>query len=51
MLATHADQALRLLADPTPAEKEVLGAFCYTRSDVALHTDDRLLPSSGSVTL
>ena len=31
VIATHPDQALRLLADPTPAEREVLGAFRYSR--------------------
>jgi predicted NAD/FAD-binding protein len=44
VLATHADTALDLLADPTPEEKEVLGAFGYTRNEVILHTDERLLP-------
>jgi len=46
VVATHADQALRLLADPTPEEKEVLGAFGYTRNDTVLHTDASLLPSA-----
>ncbi len=44
VVATHPDQALALLADPTPAEASVLGAFRYTSSDVALHTDGSLLP-------
>ncbi len=44
VLATHPDQALRLLAAPTAAEKEVLGAFRYTSSEVTLHTDGSLLP-------
>jgi uncharacterized protein len=46
VLATHADQALAALADPTPDEKEVLGAFGYSRNDVLLHTDARLLPQA-----
>lgn len=46
VLATHADEALRLLADPTPAEKEVLGAFSYSRNETWLHTDESLLPSA-----
>jgi uncharacterized protein len=45
VVATHPDQALRLLADPTKAEREVLGAFGYTPSPALLHTDVRLLPS------
>jgi predicted NAD/FAD-binding protein len=44
VLACHADQALALLADPTPAETAVLGAFAYQRSELVLHSDDRLLP-------
>ncbi len=46
VLATHADQSLRLLADPTPKERSILGAFAYQRNEAALHTDTRLLPRS-----
>ncbi len=44
VVAAHSDQALRLLADPSPAEHEVLGAIPYQANDVVLHTDERLLP-------
>ena len=44
VIATHADQALAMLADATPLERRVLGAFGYTRNEVVLHTDERLLP-------
>jgi len=44
VIATHADQALRLLADPGPAEHDVLGAFAYSRNDTVLHTDTTVLP-------
>jgi predicted NAD/FAD-binding protein len=44
ILACHADQALSLLADPTPAEREILSAFPYQRNDVLLHTDTSVLP-------
>ena len=43
-LACHADQALRLLADPSVAEQEVLGAIPFQRNEAVLHTDARLLP-------
>lgn len=43
-LACHSDQALRLLQDPTPLERQVLGAMPYQANDVVLHTDERLLP-------
>ncbi len=44
VVATHPDQALCLLDPPTPAEREVLGAFTYTRNPALLHTDVTLLP-------
>ncbi|WP_406193996.1 FAD-dependent oxidoreductase [Kitasatospora sp. NBC_01560] len=44
VVATHADQALRLLADPTPAERELLGAFGYSRNPTVLHRDAEHLP-------
>ncbi|WP_399894105.1 NAD(P)/FAD-dependent oxidoreductase [Streptomyces sp. BBFR51] len=44
VVAVHPDQALELLADPTPEEKEVLGAFRYSRNATLLHTDTTLLP-------
>jgi predicted NAD/FAD-binding protein len=49
VIATHPDQALRLLADPTPAEREVLGTFRYSRNETVLHTDDGILPASRRV--
>ena len=48
VIAAHADSALKLLADPTPEEKSVLGAFTYSVNDVVLHTDSRLLPAQKS---
>ncbi len=44
--AVHTDQALRMLSDPSPAEREVLGAIAYTRNVAVLHTDERMLPRS-----
>ncbi len=49
VVATHADQALRLLAAPTAAERRVLGAFTYSRNETMLHTDSSALPRSPSV--
>lgn len=48
VLACHADQALDLLVDPTPAEKEVLGAFDYVENETVLHTDPGPLPASAA---
>ena len=44
VIATHADDALRLLADPDPDERGVLSAFRYTDNETVLHTDSRALP-------
>jgi uncharacterized protein len=44
VLATHADQALALLEDPTPTERRILGGFAYTTNEAVLHTDARFLP-------
>ncbi|MDR7332118.1 NAD(P)/FAD-dependent oxidoreductase [Roseateles asaccharophilus] len=44
VLATHADQALRLLAEPSDAERWLLGAFGYTRNHAVLHRDPALMP-------
>ncbi len=44
IFACHADQALSLLADPTPLEQALLGSFKYYRSPVVVHTDPTLMP-------
>ena len=44
VIACHSDTALKLLADPSRAETEVLGAIPYQRNDVVLHTDASLMP-------
>ena len=44
VVATHADEALKLLADPSPEESRLLGAWRYTRNFTVLHTDASFLP-------
>jgi uncharacterized protein len=44
VVATHPDQALRMLAEPTAAERMVLGAITYTTNRARLHTDESVLP-------
>jgi predicted NAD/FAD-binding protein len=44
VLATHSDQALRMLADATDREHAILGAIPYQRNEAVLHTDRSLLP-------
>jgi predicted NAD/FAD-binding protein len=48
VLASHSDQSLALLADPSEAEAAVLGAIRYQRNRALLHTDTALLPSRRS---
>ncbi len=43
-LACHSDQALKLLADPSVKEQEILGAIGYQRNEAVLHTDTSILP-------
>ncbi|MET0660016.1 MAG: FAD-dependent oxidoreductase [Steroidobacteraceae bacterium] len=43
-LACHSDQALKLLADPSDAERSTLGAMRYQRNEVVLHRDTSVLP-------
>ena len=44
VLATHSDQALALLRQPSAAEAEVLGAIRYQPNRAVLHTDTSVLP-------
>jgi uncharacterized protein len=44
VIATHSDQALALLADPSEREREVLLAIPYQSNEAVLHTDRSLLP-------
>lgn len=44
VVATHADTALALLAAPTPAQAQVLGAIPYRRTMSLLHDDVGVLP-------
>ncbi len=45
ILATHSDQALALLAEPSDAEQAVLGAIRYQPNRAVLHTDTAVLPT------
>jgi predicted NAD/FAD-binding protein len=44
VIGAHADQALRMLEDPSDREREILGAFPYQANEAVLHTDRSLLP-------
>jgi predicted NAD/FAD-binding protein len=47
VVATHPDQALALLTEPTDAERRLLGAFSYSQNEAVLHRDPSLLPTAG----
>ncbi len=44
ILASHADQSLNLLENPSEEEKRILGKFKYISNIAILHTDERLMP-------
>lgn len=46
IVAAHGDQALKMLADPTPLELDLLGAFHYQDNEAVLHTDSRFMPKT-----
>jgi uncharacterized protein len=48
VLATHSDQALALLHDPSGAERAVLGAIRYQPNLAVLHTDTGQMPERRS---
>ncbi len=45
VLASHADQSLRMIEKPTEQEKNVLKKFIYVNNEAYLHTDERLMPN------
>lgn len=45
VIATHADQALALLDEPSPLEAELLGKFAYAPNRAVLHRDPRWMPA------
>lgn len=44
VIATHADEAYRLLADPSDEERRLLGAWRYSTNQTYLHTDLAWMP-------
>ncbi|SNT32924.1 NAD(P)/FAD-dependent oxidoreductase [Rhodococcoides kyotonense] len=46
VVAVHPQQALKILAEPTAEEHEVLGAMPYSVNRTQLHTDESVLPST-----
>ncbi len=44
IFACHSDQALRILEDASPTERDVLSEFPYQQNTAVLHTDPSVLP-------
>ena len=49
VIAAHSDQALRMLADPTDSERDILSRIPYQENLTVLHTDTSLLPPKKNV--
>lgn len=49
VMAAHADQALSLLSDPSEPERDILGAFRYSRNLAVLHRDESFMPKRRSI--
>lgn len=44
VIATHGDEALAMLEDPSVEERALLGAFRYAKNRAVLHTDAAFMP-------
>lgn len=49
VFATHSDDTLRLLSDPTPRERRVLGAIGYQPNRIVLHSDESIMPKRRAI--
>ncbi|MBM3630553.1 MAG: FAD-dependent oxidoreductase [Alphaproteobacteria bacterium] len=49
VLSTHADETLKILADITKEEKEVLGKFKYKKNIAIIHFDQAVMPKNRKV--
>ena len=46
IVATHSDQALSLLSDPSAPEREILGSIRFQHNETVLHTDRSMMPAN-----
>jgi predicted NAD/FAD-binding protein len=49
ILATHGDEALKLLSDPTESEQAILSCFTYSHNITYVHTDTCLMPRDKNI--
>ncbi len=48
VLATHADEAIRIIKDPSDDEKKILSNFSYKENFAYIHTDEKAMPKNKS---
>ncbi len=46
VLATHADEALSIIENPSEDEKNILSNFHYKKNIAVIHTDERVMPKN-----
>ncbi|WP_227270015.1 NAD(P)/FAD-dependent oxidoreductase [Roseobacter weihaiensis] len=46
IFATHSDDSLKLLSDPSQQERDALGAIAYQPNDIVLHADESIMPKN-----
>ena len=46
VIATHADEALSLISEPTKDEKDILSNFKYKKNYAIIHTDENVMPNN-----
>ena len=46
VLATHADEALSMIEDPSEDEKKILPNFSYKENIAYIHTDEKVMPKN-----
>ena len=46
VIATHADEALSLISEPTKDEKDILSNFKYKKNYAIIHTDETVMPKN-----
>lgn len=49
ILATHADEALSMIEDPSEDEKKILSNFSYKENIAYIHTDESIMPKNKRV--
>ena len=46
VLASHADESLKMISDPTDSEKKILDNFRYRKNTAVIHSDESSMPKN-----